>query len=120
MPCGCASTSTGPVDLSKLLTCHMCIWAEHGPSAMNDGAISCTIDNKPVVGRQTCPKGKWRAVDGVTDCKSLGVWHYGAPWWQRILVWALKRTHPKYGAFPFCGCVKPLKDLWDRGHTRSH
>jgi len=112
MACGCTSAPKGPIDLSKALTCHTCLWAEHGPSAMNDGAISCTIDNKPVAGRQTCPKGKWREVVGVTECKSLGVWFYGAPFWKRFLVMAFKESRPKYNAFSGCGCVRVLKDWW--------
>jgi len=115
MACGCNKSTVSP-DLSKAIACHMCIYAEHGPSAMNDGAVSCTIDGKPVCGRVACPKGKFGA-NGLI--KSLGVWHYGAAYWQRVIVWALKRTHPKPGAFPFCGCVKVLRDWWDSTKTQS-
>lgn len=78
---------------------------------MNDGAISCTIDGLPVVGRNTCPKGKFSVHNGETICKSLGIWHYGAAWWQRLIVMFLKTSRPKYNTFGGCGCVVVLKDL---------
>ena len=115
MGCGCShSTTIKDDDRTRALVCHLCIYAEHGPSAMNDGAISCTIDGKPVVGRSQCPRGKWRHDNGVLLVRSLGIWHYGAAWWQRVLVWALKATHPKYSDFSQCGCIVVLKNWYNK------
>ena len=108
MACGCQDS---PAEArTKALVCHLCLYADHGPSAMNDGAIACTIDGMPVVGRQSCPRGKWKRDGGTLLVKSLW-WHYGAAWWQRVVVRVFKRTHPKYKDFDGCGCIKVLKDL---------
>lgn len=111
MACGCQSS--GDDARTKALVCHLCPWAEHGPSAMNDGAIACTIDGEAVVGRRDCPRGKWRR-DGETLLVRSLWWWYGAPMWHRLVVWAMKSTHPKPSSFAGCGCVKVLKDLQHR------
>ena len=73
---------------------------------------NCPLSGKPVdlhVRGEPCPLGM-HPVDGVVTCR--GIQTYGVPFWVRWWIWA--RTGVSPSRFAGCGCVKPLKDVWDR------
>lgn len=109
MACGC---SQSPEAIASTRTnaarCGMCIYATHGPDAINQGAVLC-YDGVPIVGRTACPRGYFG--DGFV--RWLGVKWYGLPAPMRWFLWAMKRTHPASRSFSGCGCSVRLKSAWE-------
>lgn len=94
----------------------MCSLAEHGPDAVNDGAVSCTVNGKPVVGLRVCPRGYFDEGMHITWC---GVRWIGLPWPMRVFLWTVKRTHPPIKSWSGCGCLAWLKWLLTRNAHRG-
>jgi hypothetical protein len=101
MSCGCGSNV--PVSQAVAAMCHVCPWAEHGPSAWRDGAVACTIDGKPMRGRTTCPRGVWSG--GLI--RWLGVKWRGVPMPIRWIMRAVYRIPLR--KWVGCGCLDRVK-----------
>jgi hypothetical protein len=113
MACGCTDK---PADWLRphAAMCHTCVYAEHGASAWVEGATACTIDGKPVVGRRSCPRGKFDADRQVY--RWLCIEWYGVPYPIRVALWLFHPKHPRPASFAGCGCVKALKDIMEKVH----
>ena len=104
--CGCKDT---PADvLTKAARCHLCVYAEHLPDALNDGAVRCTVNGEAVVGLRVCPIGNF---DEGPYVRWIGLNWIGLPWPMRAFLWLAKRTHPAIGSWSGCGCILRLKRL---------
>ena len=109
MACGCKQTM--PVSQAVAAMCHLCPWAEHGPSAWADGAIACTVDGKPVAGRVACPRGVWK--DGLVRF----VFRFrGVPIFHRLIY------RVAYGIplkkWVGCGCLDGVKRVYEKPPER--
>lgn len=104
MSCGCGSSI--PARQAVAAMCHLCPYAEHGPSAWRDGSVACTIDGKPVAGRTACPRGVWSG--GLV--RWLGVKWRGVPMPIRWVMRAVYRVPLR--KWVGCGCLD-----WIKSHT---
>ena len=119
MDCGC-HTPTAQWLRPHAAMCHVCIYADHdcgGRESWHAGATSCTIDGKPVVGRESCPRRKFEVGKQVYRWCFLD-W-YGVPYPIRVALWVAHPRHPKPSSFAGCGCLKFLKDAWENLWTRN-
>lgn len=106
--CGCKDT---PADvLTKAARCHLCLYSEHLPDAVNQGATLC-YDGVPIVGRSVCPRGYF---DSTGIVRWMGIRWYGLPIFMRVFLYLFKRSHPKISSWNSCGCVVVIKDFWTK------
>lgn len=110
MSCGCGR---GLADMRvPAAMCHLCPYAEHGPSAWVDGAVACTVDGKPVAGRQACPRGVWSG--GLI--RWLGVKWRGVPMPIRWVMRAVYRVPLR--KWVGCGCLDGVKRVYEKPPER--
>lgn len=110
MACGCSSPPTDSGETrTKAARCHLCVYAEHLPDALNDGAVSCTVNGKAVVGLRVCPIGYF---DEGPYVRWLGLQWIGLPAPLRWFLFLFKRSHPMPSMFDGCGCLRWLKMLF--------
>lgn len=89
--------------------CGLCVYAEHAPNAMVNGAVACTVGGELA---RYCPRGVF--APNRKTMKWAGVEWIGVPIFHRIL---LRLFHPKKPAFSVwagCGCLSRLRDWWDK------
>lgn len=112
------TTCQGECPLSVREIALMCWTCSHRRDTVDAKGVkvtSCTIDGIELQDRKTCQRGYF-GKDGIT--RLFGVRFYRVPKPIRWLFWLTHWNYPP-SYFRACGCLKRLRDWWDRVKIRT-
>lgn len=114
MTCNCQPSTPTCHDRLRIAACVLCPHADTAHSPYSVGVIGCTLNGQSIVQRMhgaSCPLDR---IDANGNVRWLGVLWYGLPMLHRLWLWAFHPSHPKPSTWDGCGCIKVLKDLYER------